>query len=168
MALKHRTGLPIFLLRILLLGPLLLFYFILDWLSLRRITRAWVARNLRFLGHSTQSINTKDEIFLGVENNFYAIAANCTYTDLLFVLSPFIWRFDQKATKNFRNLLSVGSLIFVGNVFRLTLAFHLIANGTSWQHAHNLPDKFILSLAIYLGAKSALRRDLKNENINGL
>ncbi len=150
-----------FVLRLVAMALLLVAYFSLDWMVLRRLLRSCTAFILQRLGHQTVSTNNGSELFLIVDSEMYAMTANCTYADLFLVLAPFSWRAELGPSANLGRLVKLALVIFVGNVLRTSLALHLKAEGVSWKLAHTLPDKLIHSAAVSSHVIATWRRDLQ-------
>ncbi len=140
----------------------LVVYYSNDWLPVRQALQRLLVAVFTVMGEPAVAAGTWGDPRLVVAGRAFAVTRNCTYVDLLLVLSPFAWRCGLSPASN---LLRLGLLPFVVagvDVVRIVLAIVLATSyGVDWRWAHFWPDYLLHWAWMSAAALFALHADVR-------
>lgn len=152
--------------RLVALGLLVVLFYSQDWMFLRRLLTNAAGAALTRMGHTTTVGQDAGDLLLTVDGQVYGISPDCTYIDLVLIITPFWWRVGRGIRVNVLRLLVLAFAILAGNVFRVVFGMHFIAQGTSWFLAHDLPDMLIYWPSLAVAVILSIRHDLRERLIS--
>jgi hypothetical protein len=148
------------------LAILILLYYFISWIPFQRGLGRLIAIILSLVGQASSSIRIGGTPSLILaDSHVYALTANCTYIDLLFLTAPFCWRFRRPIGTNLIRLAVLAAGLLILNIGRLSTALILDQRNTPWTWVHDAPDLLIHIIVITLAVLSALRADNPTVNI---
>jgi len=138
---------------------LLSVYYGLDWMPLRVAQRDAIGWSLRASGYEPWSFVHEGSPAIRAGHEVYFYTEECTYLDLVMIVSPFIWVFGASLRRNILRVSITALVILTGNVVRCWVAVYLGARGIHRFYAHDLPDYIIWWPTVVAVVLFALRRD---------
>jgi hypothetical protein len=114
-----------------------------EWVPLCRLVCHASSLTLSKMGHDVTEHDDGRTCFLGVAPKVYAIRRDCTYLELALWCLPFWWKRGETIPVNLLRSMAMGCFIFMINLVRLMMSLHFHSQGTSWETAHEWPNRLI-------------------------
>jgi len=135
-------------------------FYALDWMQLRVALRDAIKWSFEQAGYSLEALVHEGSPAIKVDGKIHFYTAECTYLDLVMMVTPFVWVFGATHWSNLLRIAIMVLVILVGNLVRCWTAVYLDVRGVSRFYAHDLPDCLVWWPTVVIVALLALRRDL--------
>lgn len=154
------------LLRVCAMGVLLSLFYGLDWMSFRVAQRDAIGWSLRVAGYAPEAFVHEGSPAVRVRDHVFFYTAECTYLDLLMIVTPLLWVFGASLWRNICRIAIAALVILGGNLIRTWASVYFNVRGTDWFYTHDLPDYLIWWPTVVVVALLALRRDFGDRFIS--
>jgi len=145
--------------RVCVLGALLSFFYLLDWMPLRQAQRDVIAWAFRESGYYAITFMHEGSPAINIGETAHLYTAECTCLDLVMTVVPFLWVFGARYQRNIVKIAVAVLIISAANLIRCCAALYLDLIGVARFYAHDLPDHILWWPTVVVVALLALRRD---------
>lgn len=132
---------------------IVLFHSYYDWLPLRTVVVVLLRSLLTHTGYTAVLIAPTQ--LLIEKHLLFEIDSLCTALDVVFYVSPFLWR-EFSCRWNLVRVCVFGAAVFIINVLRLYLAAAMYSMGISVFWSHDIPAYVLWYVTVFLGLLSWL------------
>jgi hypothetical protein len=141
------------------MGVLVSLYYAIAWMPLRVAQRDVIGWSVSMSGHNTIAFDHEGSPAIQVEGKTYFYTAECTYLDLVMMVTPFLWVFGASLRRNILRIAITTLVMLSANFVRCWAAVYLDMLGVDRFYAHDLPDYIIWWPTVGMAVLLALRRD---------